>query len=97
MAGNPPSPGTRAATLGPDFSDSHLSQSFHHEPGNSVAPARHSSSVGGFFAVSFSQCMYFLAAGGLTTHESWPVTASMKRADPAKSLYSLMTVFASQL
>ncbi len=89
MAGRPPAPGTRAATLGPDLADSHLSQSFHHEPGNSWAPAFHSSSVGGFFAVSFSQCWYFLLRGGLTTPAMWPEPASMKRTGPEKICVAL--------
>ena len=37
---------------------------------------------GGFFAVSFSQCWYFLLRGGLTTPAMWPEPASMKRTGP---------------
>src|SRR5260370_42398387 len=91
MAGRPPAPGTRAATLGPDFSDSHLSQSCHHEPGNSCAPAFHSSSVGGFFAVSFSQRLYFLLPGGLTSPALCSVARCIKRPGPAKIFVAMYT------
>lgn len=82
-------PGTRVGTFGPESADSHLSQSCHHEPGNSLVPACHSASVGGLVAVSFSQCWYFLFRGGLTTPAMWPEPASMKRTGPLNNWVAL--------
>src|SRR5487761_1311908 len=64
-----PSPGWRAGTAPPAYFAIQLCQDGHQEPGRSVAPASHSSGVGG--VLSFCQCPY-LPPGGLTTPAMCP-------------------------
>src|SRR3954447_5161920 len=74
-----PSPGWRAGISPPEYLETQSSQTGHHESGRCVAPASHSSAVGGL--LSFSQCPYLLP-GGLTTPAIWPEADSTNLTGP---------------
>src|SRR4051812_27182021 len=74
-----PSPGWRAGTSPPAYCETQSSQPCHHESGTCVAPASHSSAVGGL--LSLTQCPYLLP-GGLTTPAICPEADSTNLTGP---------------
>src|SRR5690606_28060456 len=90
-------PGSRAGTRLPECLANHLTQCGHQEPGVSLAPAIHSSSVSvDFLLVQYWYLIRF-GSGGLITPAMWPEPARTNSTGPPNSFDPTNTDFAGAM